>query len=170
MSQKARKELDFKRSQLGCEQRLGTRIVALHERVKRKEVERKIAEGQATMPTCIIQTGDGRSATGASSSHKDHNNDNDKSLKAGCPRRKFEEDIQACIQEQAEQSKRRRIQCKVESTSICEFKNFEGAPQREPAEIPRCIKGNICKREADAICNLLNAKHDGKSNKKLKPM
>ena len=123
------------------------------------------------MPNVIIQAVDGRCVTGASSSHKDHNNDNDKSLKAGCPRRKFAEDIQACIQEQAEQSKRRRIQCKVESTSVCEFKNFEGTPQREPAEIRRCIKGNICKREADAICNLLNAKYDGKSsNKKMKPM
>ena len=141
------------------------------------------------MPTLIIPTVDGdneanvhtlgkqgmphrsfddQSATGVSSSHKDNNNENDKSLKAECPRRKFEADIHACIQEQAEQSKRRRILCKVESTSIYEFKNFEGTPQREPAEIRRCIKGNICKREADAIFNLLNAKHDGKTNKKMK--
>ena len=189
MPQKARKELDFKRSQLGCEQRLSTRILAINERVKRKEAERKIAEGQATMPTFIIPTVDGdneanvhtlgkqgmphrsfddHSATGVSSSHKDNNNGNDKSLKAECPRRKFEADIHACIQEQAELSKRRRILCKVESTSIYEFKNFEGTPQREPAEIRRCIKGNICKREADAIFNLLNAKHDGKTNKKMK--
>lgn len=194
--------MDFKRSQLGREreQRLSTRILAMNERVKRKEAERKIAEGPVilldpsdpmttAMATLIIPTVDGnneanvhtlgkqgmphrsfddQSATGVSRSHKDNNNENDKSFKAECTRRKFEADIHACIQEQVELSKRRRIQCKVESTSIHEFKNFEGTPQREPAEIRRCIKGNICKREADAIFNLLYVKHDGKSNKKMK--
>ena len=46
LTHKARKELDFKRSQNGSQQRLSIRIQAMSERIKRKEAEKGKLRGE----------------------------------------------------------------------------------------------------------------------------
>ena len=83
-------------------------------------------------------------------------------------RRQFEEEMQARVMQQQEQSKRRRRESTDDSKTNSELCHIEGNLQRDQAEIRRGIKGNICKREVNAITNLINARCDVKINKKPK--
>ena len=67
-------------------------------------------------------------------------------------------EIQARVLQQQEQSKRRRRESIDDPKPNSELCHVEGNLQRDQAEIRRGIKGSSCKREVNAITNLLNAK------------
>ena len=76
LTQKARKELEFKRSQNGSQQRMSIRIQAMSERIKRKEAERAIAAANGSSTT-LSEEGSSSKAEHVDSNQKPHAEKND---------------------------------------------------------------------------------------------
>ena len=83
----------------------------------------------------------------------------------GSTRRSFGEAMRSMVQQHLDQSKRRRTTSNDDTQSNSNACRFKGNLQRGQAEVRRGINGSICKREVNAITNLINARCDNKMSK-----
>ena len=88
--------------------------------------------------------------------------------KQNISRRSFEDEMQSNVKHQQEQCKRRRKESMTDNKPNSSLCHVEGKLQRDHADIRRGINGSICKREVNAISNLINARCDENNGKKLK--
>ena len=134
-----------------------------HEEFRKGGLELTRNEHDNASKVVEIRTGSSTDGMGQPKVHKD-------------PRRKFDEDMHDLIKQQRQYlCKRRRIDSTFDSdpnSESCkahsELNLFKGNLQRDQADIRKGIQGSICKREANAILNIINAKCDESHKKKLK--